>query len=276
MKYYVAGGTFAFIGAVVILIIMSVMEPARMESFTRSYESRRIEEGAAIFESSCRPCHGPQGGGTPLGPPLNHASLFNGDYLSEIGWTGTLDDFLSSTVSAGRPLPTEGTSFPQRMPTWGENFGGPLRIDQVENVVAFIMNWGERAVAGIEPTETIEDLMMGSDIFVELPEGDSSAGQVLAEQTLGCTACHTLTAVGPGWGAEDGLPGIGVRGGIRIQQDNYTGNATSSDQYLIESVVETNIHIVEGFQPNIMPADFGERVTLQDMADLLAFLKTFE
>ncbi len=276
MKYYVAGGTFAFIGAVALLIVMSALEPARMESFTRSYESRRIEEGAAIYESSCRPCHGPQGEGTPLGPPLNRASLFSGDYLSEIGWTGTLDDFLSSTVSAGRPLPTEGTSFPQRMPTWGENFGGPLRIDQVENVVAFIMNWGERAIAGIEPTEITEDLMMGSDIFVELPEGDPAAGQVLAEQTLGCTACHTLTAVGPGWEAEDGLPGIGVRGGIRIQQDNYTGNATSSDQYLIESVVETNIHVVEGFQPNIMPDDFGERVTLQDMADLLAFLKTFK
>jgi mono/diheme cytochrome c family protein len=276
VKYYVAGGTFAFIGAVALLIVMSALEPARMESFTRSYESRRIEEGAAIYESSCRPCHGPQGEGTPLGPPLNRAGLFSGDYLSEIGWTGTLDDFLSSTVSAGRPLPTEGTSFPQRMPTWGENFGGPLRIDQVENVVAFIMNWGERAIAGIEPTEITEDLMMGSDIFVELPEGDPAAGQVLAEQTLGCTACHTLTAVGPGWEAEDGLPGIGVRGGIRIQQDNYTGNATSSDQYLIESVVETNIHVVEGFQPNIMPADFGERVTLQDMADLLAFLKTFK
>ncbi len=276
MKYYVAGGTFAFIGAVALLIVMSALEPARMESFTRSYESRRIEEGAAIYESSCRPCHGPQGEGTPLGPPLNRASLFSGDYLSEIGWTGTLDDFLSSTVSAGRPLPTEGTSFPQRMPTWGENFGGPLRIDQVENVVAFIMNWGERAIAGIEPTEITEDLMMGSDIFVELPEGDPAAGQVLAEQTLGCTACHTLTAVGPGWEAEDGLPGIGVRGGIRIQEDNYTGNATSSDQYLIESVVETNIHVVEGFQPNIMPDDFGERVTLQDMADLLAFLKTFK
>ena len=125
-------------------------------------------------------------------------------------------------------------------------------------------------------TETTEDLMMGSDIFVELPEGDVAAGQVLAEQTLGCTACHTLTAVGPSWEAADGLPGMGVRGGIHIQQDNYTGNATSSDQYLIESVVETNIHIVEGFQPNIMPNDFGERVTLQDMADLLAFLKTFE
>jgi mono/diheme cytochrome c family protein len=276
VKYYVAGGTFAFIGAVVLLIVMSAMEPARMESFTQSYESRQIERGALIYESGCRPCHGPQGEGTPLGPPLNRADLFTGEYLSAIGWSGTLDDFLRSTISAGRPLPTEGTNFPQRMPTWGEDFGGPLRPDEVVNVAAFVMNWGDRAVAGVEPTEITDDLMMGSDIFVELPEGDAAAGQVLAEQTFGCTACHTMTAVGPPWTAEDGLPGIGIRGGIRIQQADYTGNATSSDQYLIESVVETNIHIVEGFQPNIMPADFGERITLQDMSDLLAFLKTFE
>ena len=67
-----------------------------------------------------------------------------------------------------------------------------------------------------------------------------------------------------------------MRGGIRIQQEDYTGNATSNDQYLIESVVETNIFLVDGYQQDVMPTNFGERVTLQDMADLLAFLKTFE
>jgi mono/diheme cytochrome c family protein len=276
VKYYVAGGTLAFIGAVMLLIIMSALEPARMESFTRSYESRRIEEGALIFESGCRPCHGPQGEGTPLGPPLSRPDLFNGEYLSAIGWSGTLDEFLSSTVSAGRPLPTEGTSFPQRMPTWGEVFGGPLRPDQIENVVAYVMNWGDRAIAGVQPTEITDDLMMGTDIFIELPEGDAEIGQSLAEGELGCAACHILSVVGPPWAPTDGLPGIAVRGDIRIQQDSYTGNATSGDEYLIESVVETNIHVVEGFQPGIMPTNFSERITLQDMAHLLAFMKTFE
>ena len=276
MKYYVAGGTLAFIGAAVLLIIMGALEPARMESFTRSYESRQIEQGALIYENNCRRCHGPQGEGTPLGPPLSRADLFNGDYLNAIGWSGTLEDFLSSTVSAGRPLPTEGTSFPQRMPTWSEAFGGPFRPDQIENVVAFVMNWGDRAVAGVQPTKPAEAPMMGSDIFVELPGGDPEAGQALAEGTLGCAACHTLSEVGPPWAAAGGLPGIGVRGEIRIQQEDYTGNATSGDEYLIESVVATNIFVVEGYQGSVMPTNFGERITLQDMADLLAYLKTFE
>lgn len=276
MKYYIVGGTLAFVGAVTLLIIMSAREPARMESFTQSYESRQIERGALIFESGCRPCHGPQGEGTPLGPPLNRADLFNGEYLSAIGWSGTLNDFLRSTISAGRPLPTAGTNFPQRMPTWSQDFGGPLRPDEVVNVAAFIMNWGDRAIAGVQPTEIADDLMMGTDIFIELPEGDAEIGQSLAESQFGCAACHILSTVGPPWAATDGLPGIAVRGDIRIQQDSYTGNATSGDEYLIESVVEANIHVVEGFQPGIMPTDFSERITLQDMAHLLAFMKTFE
>ena len=275
MRYYVAGGTLAFIGAVTLLLIMAFMEETRMETFTRSYASRQIEQGALVYESSCRPCHGPQGEGTPLGPPLNRADLFNGEYLRAIGWTGTLHDFLSSTISSGRPLPTAGTNFPQRMPTWSETFGGPLRIDQVENVTAYVMNWGERQV-GIEPTPSTGEPMMGADITVELPEGNASAGQVLAQQTLGCAACHELTEVGPAWEATDGLPGLARRGEIRIQQDDYTGNAFNGDEYLIESVIQTNIFLVEGYEPSIMPVNFGERITLQDMADLLAYMKTFE
>ncbi len=276
MKYYVAGGTMLFIGAVTVIAIMSAMEPARMESFTRSYISRQIEQGAQIYENNCRPCHGPQGEGTPLGPPLNRPDLFNGDYLAAIGWTGTLDDFLSATLYSGRPLPTEGTNFPQRMPTWSDLFGGPLRPDQIDNTVAFLMNWGERAVVDVEPTEPADGLMMGTDIKVELPEGDAERGQVLAQQTFGCAACHELTEVGPAWAAAGGLPGLSKRGEIRIGQDDYTGNATTPDEYLIESVIQTNVFVVEGYNANVMPVNFGERITLQDMADLLAYMNSFE
>ncbi|MEK6587764.1 MAG: cytochrome c, partial [Chloroflexota bacterium] len=97
MKYYVLVGMGALVGAVVLFGLMGVDEPRRMESFVHSYESRRIEEGAAIFDSNCKRCHGPQGEGTPLGPTLNSAALFNGERLQAFGWAGTLEDFLRST-----------------------------------------------------------------------------------------------------------------------------------------------------------------------------------
>ncbi len=274
MKYYILVGMGALATAVVLFAAMGIGEPRRMEAFSRSYTSRQIEEGAAIFENNCRRCHGPQGEGTPLGPTLNSTALFTGERLQAFGWAGTLDDFLRGTISAGRPVPSEGTNYPERMPTWSEAYGGPLRIDQIESVVSFILNWKERALAGAEPTPVTGE-MMGTDMHVELPPGDPEAGRALTEGTLGCAACHMLSEVGPSWAAKDGLPGLAVRAEIRIGQDDYQGEATTAVQYLIESVVRSNAYVVEGYQPNIMPPNFGERITLQNMADLLAYMLTF-
>ena len=275
MKYYVLVGMGALAGAVVLFAVMGIDEPRRMGSFTRSYEARRIEEGAAIFDNSCDRCHVPQGEGVAgLGPTLNTAGLFNGQRLQAVGYAGTLEDYLRSTISSGRPVPSEGTSFAERMPTWSQEFGGPLRLDQIESVVGFILNWEERALAGAEPTPIVGE-MMGTDFQVELPEGDPQAGRTLAEGTLGCAACHMLSVVGPPWAASDGLPGLAVRAELRIAQDDYQGEAITAVEYLVESVVRTNAYVVAGYADNLMPPNFGERLTLQNMADLLAYMLTF-
>lgn len=274
MKYYVLVGMGALAGAVVLFAVMGIDEPRRMDSFVRSYDSRRLEEGAAIFDNNCDRCHGPQGEGTPLGPALNNAAMFNGERLQAFGWAGTLEDFLRSTISAGRPVPSAGTTYPERMPTWSQEFGGPLRLDQLESVVGFILNWEERALAGAEPTPIVGEIM-GTDFQVELPEGDSQAGKTLTEGTLGCAACHMLSEVGPPWAASDGLPGLAARAELRIGQDDYQGEATTAAEYLVESVVRTNAYVVAGFADNLMPPNFGERLTLQNMADLLAYMLTF-
>lgn len=275
MKWYILVGMGAMVVAVVILAAMGINESERMEAFTRSYESRRIEEGAAIFENNCRRCHGPQGEGTPLGPALNTAALFDGTRLQQTGFTGALEDFISGTVASGRPVPSEGTNFPERMPTWSAEFGGPLRDDQIENVVAFILNWEERALASAAPTEATGELMMGQDFRVELPQGDPEVGKTLTEGGLGCAACHILSEVGPPWEATGGLPGLATRADIRIGQDEYQGEAATAEEYLIESVIMPSAFVVEGYADGVMPADFGEQITLQNMADLLAYMLTF-
>jgi len=274
VKYYILVGMGALITAVTLFAIMGVSEPRRMESFTRSYSSRQIEEGAAIFENNCRLCHGPQGEGGPLGPTLNYAALFNGERLQAFGWGGTLEDFLRGTISAGRPVPSEGTSYPERMPTWSEAYGGPLRLDQIESVVGFILNWEQRALAGAEPTPVAGE-MMGSEIQVALPAGDAEAGRALAEGTLACSACHILAPVGPPWAATEEQPGLAVRAGLRIGEDGYLGEATTAEEYLIESVIRTNAYFVPGYEDTPMPTNFGEKITLQNMADLLAYMLTF-
>jgi mono/diheme cytochrome c family protein len=275
MKWHIALGIVSFVAVVVVLSIVAVTEQDRMASFTRSYNSRRIETGAMLFENNCRSCHGPQGRGIDgVAPSINAADLFNGERLGNIGFSGTLKDYLRGVISAGRPIPSEGTNYPQRMPTWGEENGGPLRNDEIEALVEFIVNWEEVALAegdGGEVPPPSGDAI-GTDITISLPPGDPDRGMALSEGALGCSSCHILTPVGPAWAPEASQPGIGERAADRIEGSDYTGEATTAEEYLIESVVLTDKYIVEGYQSGIMPGNFSERITVQEMADLVAYM----
>jgi cytochrome c2 len=277
MKWYIGLGTFSIIVVTGALAFLAVGETARMEDFTEAFHSRRIESGAALFENLCRSCHGPQGEGIQgVAPALQVADLFNGSRLEAIGYGGTVEDYVRSAVAAGRPVPSAGTSYPQRMPTWSQKFGGPLRDDQIESLVAFVMNWEEPALAGavaVEPLPAGE--FVGSDMSIDLPEGDPENGQSLAEGALGCSGCHLLSPTGPAWAAVGDVPGVGARAEERMIQSDYTGEAENATEYLVESVIQTNAFVVSDFQANIMPGDYGSRITVQDLADLVAYMESF-
>jgi mono/diheme cytochrome c family protein len=252
---------------------VAIGEQARMAAFTESYHARQIETGAALFEARCRTCHGPQGTGIEgVAPAINAPDLFNGQRLQAIGFGGTVEDYLTAVISAGRPVPSAGTNYPQRMPTWGERYGGPLRDDQIDALVAFIMNWQGPVAAGPTPTAAAGEAV-GTDIHVALPPGDATAGASLAE-SLGCTGCHVLSAVGPAWMAQGQEPGIGSRAAARIGQSDYTGGATTAEEYLVESILQPQAYVVPGYESVQMPPNFGQRLTAQQLSDLVAYLLT--
>lgn len=274
MKGNVVLGTLGMLGLVGAMSYVAVTELDRMETADRAYESRAIEAGALEFENRCRPCHGPQGRGTPLAPALNTRALFDGTRLQAAGYTGTVADFVRGTIAAGRPIPSAGATYPQRMPTWGQKFGGPLRDDQVDGLVAFIMNWEDRALTEAPELPSAESV--GLDITQTLPAGDPERGRSLSEGPLGCTACHALTPTGPAWASDGTTPGIGTRAATRTDEAAYLGAATTPEQYLLESMVDPNAYLVSGFQPSVMPGTFGTRMTAQDAADLIAYMLTFK
>jgi mono/diheme cytochrome c family protein len=276
MKWYITLGTASVGLAIAFFAYLGVTEQGRMAEFSQAFHARQIENGAAIFASTCAACHGEQGKGSGRGPMLNSADLFNGTRLKAIGWASSLEDYLVLTVAAGRPQPSAGAEvFVERMPTWGQDYGGPLRDDQIDSVVAFIMNWKDRALAEA-PVATLEPgQVVGTDFTRELPEGDADRGKDLAAGTLGCAVCHILSNTGPAWAAAEGTPGMGARADTRFSEDGYSGSATSAAQYLFESIVIPNEHVVEGFPPNLMPATFSQSMTPQDMADVIAYLLAF-
>jgi mono/diheme cytochrome c family protein len=276
MRWHIALGTASIAVLIGVLAFVAINEPVRMETFTAGFDARQIEIGAALYENNCRTCHGPLGEGIPgVAPSINAADLFNGERLAAVGFSGTLEDYLEGVLEYGRPVPTAGTNYPQRMPTWGQEFGGPLRDDQIDGLVAFIMNWEEQALAaaGEGDLSVPQGEMVGTDITISLPPGDAQTGASLAQGAqAGCSACHELAAVGPIWEAEGAVPGIGERAVQRIEEDEYTGQADTAEQYLLESIVNPNAYVNEGYAANLMPGDYGNRLTAQQAADLIAYM----
>jgi len=274
MKGQIALGILALLALSGVLASVALGEQNRMAKFTRAYDARAIETGASLFEANCRSCHGPQGQGIEgVAPAINAPDLFDGSRLAKVGFGGTLQDYVRGVIAAGRPVPSAGTNYPQRMPTWGAAYGGPLRDDQVDALAAFVLNWEDRALAAVGAgTPASTGPVVGTDISVALPAGEAGRGKSLSEAGLGCSGCHVLTAVGPKWLAEGGVAGIGTRAESRFQAAGYAGKANSAEQYLFESIVLPNTSVVEGFQPNLMPQNYADRLSAQDMADLIAYM----
>jgi mono/diheme cytochrome c family protein len=291
-------GTISFF---LILILMAwagfkdATPGGRMETFTSQYNARSVQRGAALFAANCTVCHGPDGQGLPgIAPALNAPELFNGSRLESHNFAGTVEDYVSLTISAGRPA--KSGPWPNPMPTWSQDYGGPLRPDQVRDLTNFVMNWGcsydEDCIPVAEatfvhistevppgPTPTIDPSAPTPEAAVcadaenctpleELPEGDAANGEALFKseipslngQPLACNSCHTLDGtvlVGPS------LQGVSER----VPEDYG-----SIEEYLYTSILHPNEYVREGFAPGLMPQDFGLRLTDQWLADLIAFL----
>ena len=290
MTWRVIVGTLSLMVTMIVLGFVAVTEQDRMASFTRAYESRKVEVGGAIFENNCARCHGLDGKGSGLAPALNAQDLFDGSRLAAAGWAGTTEDYVRGTIASGRPRPSAfyaDLGYPERMPTWGAQFGGPLRTDQVEALVAYIMNWASD-YAGATPQAVPTVVPVGADITVALPAGDAANGETLAK-SVGCAACHIDLAgtgaplIGPAWlpAADPDGKGIGARAEERYQEAGYAGKATSPEQYLFESIVDPNVHIVEGDYKNPdgtskMPKIYSTSLDQQMVADLIAYLQTIK
>ena len=111
---------------------------------------------------------------------------------------------------------------------------------------------------GEETTSTTEPIAFDSEAAMR--------GQITAEST-GCLQCHTVDGTpsnsGPTW---QGVAGASVT--------MTTGETiVADDAYLLESIVDPSALIVEGFEP-IMPPDYGETLSTQEIDDLVEYIKS--
>lgn len=117
-------------------------QPTGMEIRAMSLKGREIEVGADLYGQYCFSCHGKRGEGLPaVAPAINRKDMLDGRRAKEIGWAGSAEGFIKNTIAAGRPVPSRPDLYSAKMPTWSQEYSGPMRPDQVDALVAFMMNW---------------------------------------------------------------------------------------------------------------------------------------
>jgi hypothetical protein len=143
----------------------------------------------------------------------------------------------------------------------------------------------------VEPTPDI--IGVGTDINQTLPPGDGARGKLLVAATINdysCNYCHvavdeSVATRGPGpvWLGDMNNDGaIAARAETRYLGDDYTGDATTAQQYLFESIVLPNAYIIKHvyyeWEPgkSAHPDNYGQLLTAQDLADIIAYLETIK
>jgi cytochrome c oxidase subunit 2 len=96
------------------------------------------------------------------------------------------------------------------------------------------------------------------------PEGVMGTGRSLFVE-LGCSACHTLQDAGATGIVGPALDGIGQAAAGRTADLDAEG-------YLRQSLLEPNAYIVDGFIGNLMPDDYEERLSEEQISTLVEYL----
>ncbi len=201
------------IGLVITLVLLASFsylmfgENARLVDATEHHVEESLEHGSALYIENCVSCHGEDGEGL-VGPALNDKVL-----LEEAS-----DGVLFATIQTGRPNTT--------MPAWGQAYGGALTDEDILALVDFIRAYEENApIREANQTSTDEPGLYGAELAAQ------------AFKKGGCGACHTIPGVENAVGTlGPDLSEIGKEADARIQNGEYTGSATTVEEFLAEAL----------------------------------------
>ncbi|MBC8171942.1 MAG: hypothetical protein H7X77_09720 [Anaerolineae bacterium] len=217
------------------------------------------------------------------------------DRINQANWASSHESYIFTTLVHGRGQNAAlwGGNI---MPAWAQSAGGSLRDDQLQNLVTYIMDWDKG------DDWTLEDLLAvnqfaqvpgegagrpepsepgaGTDVAAVVTQistltGDPVRGEAIysnkdwsqVAERLGCGGCHTNGSQGPlTEGTWD-----------RVVTERLTDPVLASytvEQYLVESILVPGAYIVPTYADGVMPATFGARASVQDIADIVAYLRT--
>lgn len=84
---------------------------------------------------------------------------------------------------------------------------------------------------------------------------------------LGCSGCHVPDGTAPD------TAGTWTRVvDIRLKDPALEGY--TFERYIVESIVAPEVYLVPGYGGNLMPANFGQRLSIEQLADLVVYLSS--
>jgi cytochrome c oxidase subunit 2 len=98
--------------------------------------------------------------------------------------------------------------------------------------------------------------------------GPESCGERWATQQ-GCIACHSTDGtriVGPTW--------LELFGSEVSLEDGST--VLADEEYLVKSIIDPNVQVRADFLADVMPKDFGEKLSDEQINDIIAFIQSLE
>jgi mono/diheme cytochrome c family protein len=126
-------------------------------------------------------------------------------------------------------------------------------------VIAFAGGLVVGNLGGSTKTETVY-VAQSSEAGAEggEPSGTASADGKQLFTSIGCGSCHTMTAAG-----------TSGKVGPDLEESLATDDNTAGIE---EMIVNPNAEVVEGYSPNVMPQDYGQTLSGEEVQALAEFL----
>ncbi|MBX3304845.1 MAG: hypothetical protein KF751_02220 [Nitrospira sp.] len=130
--------------------------------------------------------------------------------------------------------------------------------------------WALRAPSPrVKPSETIGGPLTPDK--VPLVTGEEPFGVLFTQ--AGCAVCHVIPGI-PGANGHVGPPLIlGTTGTQRLTDPAYRGEARTVHEYIVESVLDPQRFVVQGYPEHTMPTWYGSKLSALALEQIAVYLE---
>jgi cytochrome c5 len=220
-----------------------------------------LGEGIFMNKGTCTLCHKP--------PPLGRAPDIQGENLVEVAAERLADPRYQGKATTPEEYIHESMVDPNAyvVAGWGKKGSNdsespmpkvdkpPIQLSPME--MDAIIAWLQ-AKDGNEVTVALPSPEAAAAVAATEPEAGAAAPAATGEEAIGrygCQACHALLGSTASLG-----PAL-----------NNAGERLNREQ-IRQSIIDPNAVITEGFTPDMMPADFAERMTVRELEMIVNLL----